>query len=163
MKVLIAYYSRTGNTEKVAKLIGEELSSRGIQIEYQKICPLKVKGYIKSAAGALLRSEVPLLNTDFDVSKYNCIIIGTPVWSASVASPVNSYMEDIKGMEKKKVTSFVTMAMLGGSMASGWISRRVNARGGKYLTGIKLSKQDLSDGEILSARVAELAEKILKK
>ena len=49
MKILIAYFSRTGNTEQLARKIGDELVRRGHTIEYEAIKPAVYHSIVREA------------------------------------------------------------------------------------------------------------------
>jgi len=42
-KVLIIYYSRTGNTEKMAELVGEGVKGEGVEVEIKKVGDVKLE------------------------------------------------------------------------------------------------------------------------
>ena len=41
MKILISYFSRTGNTEQLARVIGATLEARGHSLEWETITPAR--------------------------------------------------------------------------------------------------------------------------
>lgn len=65
MKSLIAYYSKTGNTEKVARAI-----TKGLEADLKRI------------------EEV------YDVSGYDLIGVGTPVYGFAPAKPVKKFLHE---------------------------------------------------------------------
>ncbi len=90
MKALIAYYSESGNTEKLAQSIFE-----GIKKEEKEILPL---AEVKSVDG------------------YDIIFCGFPVKSHSVPGKVESFLKEVP--EGKKVALFATHGSLrGGQLA----------------------------------------------
>jgi flavodoxin len=163
MKAIIVYYSRTGRSEKAAMAVKAALSSAGIDTELEKINPLKTKGHIKNAFMSLLRREVPILNVNLDVSMYDLIIIGGPVWAGSTAAPLNSYLEDIHGISGKKAAAFVTMAAFGGNRVLKQISKAIGSRGGKYIKGIELHSKDVDDEKMLDQKIGEFINYLTKK
>lgn len=111
MKTLVAYYSRTQNTEKVAKLIKE-----GFHADIEEIKP--VKGYggpVGYARGGFesAREKTPKLEESLNnPSEYDLIIIGTPVWAFTMASPVLTYLRENKD-KFNKVAFFTTAGSSG--------------------------------------------------
>jgi flavodoxin len=83
-KPLIVYFSQSGNTAKLAKMIQAETDGTLFDI----------------ATG------------EVDVSAYDTVFVGTPNWSASVAAPVKEYLTktDLSG---KTVIPFCTHGMGG--------------------------------------------------
>ena len=111
-KKLVAYFSAGGNTEKIAKMIAEE---GGFDIH--KITP-KV-AYTKADLDWMnkkSRSSVEMsdkkfrpeiVNEDIDISGYDEIILGFPIWWYVAPTIVNTFLEahDFSG---KKIVLFAT-------------------------------------------------------
>jgi len=72
-RVLIAYWSATGNTKKVADAIAEELEELGIDYEIKKVGDLK---------------------TD-EMYDYNVVFFGSPTYQFLPPKPVLSYLNDL--------------------------------------------------------------------
>ena len=107
MKVLVAYYSRTQTTEKVAELIKE-----GFHADIEQIKP--VKGYggpVGYARGGFesAREKTPKIEKTLNnPSDYDLTIIGTPVWAFTMASPILTYLRENK--DKFNNVAFFTTA-----------------------------------------------------
>ena len=100
---LVVYYSRTGNTKKLAENISKKLKCDIDEIKYLKQ-KKGIIGLIKAGHEAIRKAK-PKIKIQKDPSKYDQVIIGTPVWTSNMASPVRSYL-----MENsfKKVAFFCT-------------------------------------------------------
>jgi len=114
MKILIAYYSRGGSTEKVAKAIQKKLERHGHSIDIEKIKPTKEHsfiGWLSIRIFYFFKSECEIYPPKtIDVSKYDAICIGSPNW-ARLSFPVARYLQEIKGLKYKKVGFFATTAL----------------------------------------------------
>jgi flavodoxin len=90
-RVLVVYYSRTGTTETVARAIRLEL---GCEIEAIHDAKHRsgVLGYIRSGMDAALRRPAKLLAMSSDPDDYDLVIVGTPIWNATVSAPVRTYL-----------------------------------------------------------------------
>jgi flavodoxin len=106
MKTLVVYYSRTKITEKVAQTISEN-----INCDIEEIIDLKNRsgaiGYLKAGRDAMRKKETEISISDKDPSKYDCIIIGTPVWAFTMAPAIRTYINQNKN-KFKKVAFFCT-------------------------------------------------------
>lgn len=104
---LVVFYSRTGNTKKLAKKIAEGIGADIDEIEdgQNRKGPI---GFLKSGFQSL-RGKKPKIDFKKDPSKFDITIIGTPVWGGVAASPVQNYLRENKF---KKVAFF---ASYGGS------------------------------------------------
>lgn len=105
MEYLVVFYSRTGNTKKIAKTIAQELNAdiEEIQDIQNRKGPI---GFIKSGREAMSEKLTQIKNTK-DPSKYKTVIIGTPVWASNISSPVRTYIHNNK-TKFKKVAFFCT-------------------------------------------------------
>jgi len=90
-EVLVVYYSRTGTTRLFALAIAKMLSA-----DLEAICDCGnrkgVAGYLRSLADTIRKRPVEIVPAGRDVTAYNLVVIGTPVWASSVSAPVRSYL-----------------------------------------------------------------------
>lgn len=100
LNTLILYYSRTGNTEKVAERLGESLNCHIEKINDKKN-RTGIIGYFIAAKDAILGVKTEIAVTKEDISKYDIIIIGSPVWASHLAPAVRTYIEQNKDKIKK--------------------------------------------------------------
>ena len=95
MKILIAYYSRTNITANVAKSLQKELNA-----DIEEIKDVKnrsgIFGWIKSCFEAIRRVPAEIKPIEKDPSEYDTVVIGTPVWASTMASPVLTYITENK-------------------------------------------------------------------
>ena len=106
MKTLIVYYSRTGLTKKLGEKLAAALDATPEEITDQ-VARSGVVGYLRCGREAV-KEEVPVINeVKNNPADYDLVIIGTPVWAATMASPVRSYLIAQKG-KFKRVAFFAT-------------------------------------------------------
>jgi flavodoxin len=105
-KILLVYYSRTGTT----KLIADDISAE-LRCDVEEIVDTKnrggILGYLGAGRDAFFRRLTTLKPTRYDPANYDVIIVGTPVWNASVSAPVRTYLTAHKG-DLKSVVFFCT-------------------------------------------------------
>ena len=99
MKRLFIYYSQSGNGD----LVAETLQAQGFDV--RKVTPKKKppKSFLLQilsggfAAGVGRRE--PLADYDADVSDYDEVVIGSPVWNGRLSCPINTVLKetDLKG------------------------------------------------------------------
>lgn len=92
MKALVVYFTRTGNTEKVAKFMAEKLSADIEQITEKKDRS-GVLGYIGAGRDAIKKKGTPINECKYDSSQYDIVLIGTPIWAYTMTPPILSYLE----------------------------------------------------------------------
>ena len=103
-KILIIYYSKTGTTKKLVDIIKSHITADLHLIVPEKEYP---EGYFTSGILNLFRSENPPKNGIPDITPYDIILIGTPIWNGGLSTPMKSFLDrlDIKG---KKIGVFST-------------------------------------------------------
>jgi len=115
MKAIVVFYSRTGDTKKVAQEIANEL-----QCPIEEIFDLKNRsgalGYISAGRDATLKNLTELKPISHNPADYDIIIIGTPIWSWDVSTPIRTYLQNNKG-NFKNLAYFCTMGKSGGNRA----------------------------------------------
>ena len=115
MKILVAFYSRTGTTQKVAMALAEKLGADTEEIR-DTIDRSGVKGYLISGRDAMKRRLTQLKPLKFDPSGYDLVIIGTPIWGWNVSVPTRTYVEENRH-KFRQVAFFCTMGGSGDNKA----------------------------------------------
>ncbi|MBW2972181.1 hypothetical protein KY359_04055 [Candidatus Woesearchaeota archaeon] len=115
MKALVVYYSRTGTTKKVADEI-----VRLLKCDSERILDVKDRsgplGYMRSGKEGMKRIIPEIKETEKDPSKYDIVILGTPIWGWNMASPMRAYLA--KNSEKLgRVAFFITQGGKGAETA----------------------------------------------
>ncbi len=111
MKVLTVYYSRTGMTGKVAREIHRELG--GDLEELQDTWDRSgILGYLLSGLKAALKKRATIQEVKNDPGQYDLVVIGTPVWSHTISTPVRAYLERY-GKSIKAAACFATCGSTG--------------------------------------------------
>jgi flavodoxin-like protein len=90
-RILIAYYSRSGNTRRVATRLAADL---GADLEgiVDPTYRSGVFGYQRSGFQAFFRRLAPIAPPAHDPGAYDLVVVGTPIWDMSVSSPVRTYL-----------------------------------------------------------------------
>jgi len=92
MKTLLAYYSRTGNTKKVAEALAESLNADIEAI----VSDTKAMGMGRLAMQAFLRVHAKIAQTTNNAASYDMVVIGSPVWAGKMSSPIRTYLAQNK-------------------------------------------------------------------
>lgn len=93
-KILIAYYSHSGNTKSVAKKIQEITGGDLFKIEPLKPYPNNYNDIVNQAKLEKLENFSPELVENGNISEYDIIYIGTPVWWYTFASPIRTFLKE---------------------------------------------------------------------
>lgn len=99
---LIVYFSFDGNTKLIAEKIGKTLNADVVELKTSKKYPTEGIGkYFWGGKSVVFGDKPTLINESIDLSRYETIIIGTPVWAGSFAPPIRSFVNDYKIVNKK--------------------------------------------------------------
>lgn len=104
-KVLIAFYSRTGTIESLAKAMAEGAQSAGAEVRLRRARELvgpdimnSVPGWKESAEAMNARHAAPTVE---DAEWADAIIFGTPTRFGSVSSELKAYIDGLGGLWAK--------------------------------------------------------------
>lgn len=115
MKILIAYYSRSGVTERAAKQIQGVTGGNLFIIKEQTPYPPDYNSVVQQAKKEIAtKYKPPLLNNPPDVSSYDMIFIGSPNWWSTIAPPVMTFLSN-SSFGGKTIAPFITHG--GGGLA----------------------------------------------
>ena len=145
-RILVAYFSRAdenysvgyiekGNTEIIAEIISEEVGGDLFHIERNTPYPA---GYedCKTVATAEKNSNArPALKEDKDISVYDIIFIGYPIWWGDAPMPVYTFAEN-KDWTGKTVIPFSTHE--GSGLGSGESNLKKICSGAEFKTGLAI-------------------------
>ena len=90
-KALVVYYSRTGNTKKVAEDIAGALNADIEQLIDKKDYSGAI-GYMKAGKDASKEKLAEIVPVQHDPSKYEMVILGTPVWAWNMTPAIRTYI-----------------------------------------------------------------------
>jgi menaquinone-dependent protoporphyrinogen IX oxidase len=114
MKILIAFYSRTGNVRRVAQVIAEALASANVEasVDVEEIIDKKDRSGALGAVGggrdATLRRATEIEEPKHDPAAYDLVIVGTPVWAWTMTPAVRAYLE--RQRERLPAVAFFSIA-----------------------------------------------------
>ena len=107
-RVLVAYFTRTGNTRVIARQIRRALDADLFQIEPAEPYP---EDYEETVAQATRERESgfepPLAELAPDIARYETVFLGFPIWGMSAPSVIRSFLSkhDLSG---KTLVPFIT-------------------------------------------------------
>lgn len=120
MKVLITYYSWSGNTKRLADEIAREIPAN-TEIEIKVPAGTFSEDMYETfdiSKKQIAENNYPEINKmDFDPNDYDLILVGSPVWGGKPATPIYSFLNQIQAF-KGEVASFYTDAGTAGDYAN---------------------------------------------
>ena len=115
-KILVVYFSQTGNTETVANFIHEAVGGDIVKLETEQTYTSDYNELLDVAQEERRNNARPALRTQINnMAEYDTIFLGYPIWWGDMPMPIYTFLDnyDLSG---KTIAPFVTS---GGSGLSG--------------------------------------------
>jgi flavodoxin len=108
-KTLVVYYSRSGTAKAVAESLATNLGA-----DLEEIAPVRgwargLVSYTRAALSAFLRSAWDVQPAVHDVSRYDLVIVGGPIWVGGVAPAVRGWLKANKLGPSARFAAFSTL------------------------------------------------------
>lgn len=100
-------YIKTGNTKIIADFIAESTGADVFEIVPVKAYPADYNSAIAVAKKELGDNARPEIKSDIDISKYDTIFLGYPIWWGDLPMPVYTFIE-AHDFANKRVIPFCT-------------------------------------------------------
>ncbi len=137
MKILVAYFSRSGNTRTIAEQIQKVTGADIFEIERKEAYPSSYQDLLDLAKMEINKEEKPPLKAmPKDLAQYDVIFVGSPNWWSTIAPPVATFLSN-GNLSGKTVVTFVTHG--GGGMAKCESAVRKLCRQTKILKGFAIN------------------------
>lgn len=106
MKTLVVYFSQTGKTKAVAERIAQLSSADLIEIKTHRSYQMSYRKTVFTSLKEILLKERPKLDMEIpDISAYDRILIGSPIWCGTLPNAVFSFLDKVD-LNRKKGSSF---------------------------------------------------------
>jgi len=152
MKTAVVFYSLDGNCALVAQELKSQLNADLIRLQTKDEKKRgKVGKFFWGGSMVFLKKKPPLKPYTFDPAAYDLIILGAPVWAASPAPPVKTFLSKTK-ITGKKIALFV--CHLGGKEDS-LEKLKALLEGNEIVSTNDFLQPDKSSGEELKSKVAD--------
>jgi flavodoxin len=142
MKVLVVYFSRTGNTRQIAQAMTGPLSA-DLECVQDGRTRSGIWGYVRSLHEAMRQRVISIGVPTKDPSEYDLIILGTPVWAHNMCSPMRSYIT----AQKERFKAIAVFCTQGGSGASKVIGDMAKLCGRTPLASLVLDEREIKNGQ----------------
>lgn len=153
MKSLIAYYSFSGNTERVAKAFADVLKKNG-EVDVRRLKPKdEITSFIGQCTAARSHKRAELEpGAVFDASPYDILLIGCPVWAFAPVPAMNTYLDGLSGLNGKRVIVLLTSGSgLGVKHCFKSIRSVLENKGAARIDEINIPDSRQGDGEFITS------------
>ena len=107
-KILIVYYSWSGNIKKIAKVIHKAIGGELFEIEPITAYPKSYNYTVEQAKKEINKDFLPKLKSTINTMEYDTIFVGSPNWWSTIAPPVASFLTDNNFSGKTVIPFFHT-------------------------------------------------------
>lgn len=117
MKILIVYYSMSGNTDYVAKKIADMTGADLLRLEPKKAYPTSgFKKFLWGGKSAMMAEKPDLQAYQYDGAGYDMIVFGFPVWASNITPPLRTFIKE-NDLSGKRVAAFACQSGSGAEKA----------------------------------------------
>lgn len=93
-KILVVYYSHSGNTLKLANVLAEKCGGILVEVLPEKEYPSEYRAVVNQAQKELEKGYHPAIKAQVkSIADYDTILVGTPNWWSTVAPPLQTFLE----------------------------------------------------------------------
>jgi flavodoxin len=160
-KVLILYYSRTGNTKAVCEALQKELGCDIIEINDLKNREGRW-GYYTAAFGSIFGTHTGIDPAEFNLTSYETIIVGSPVWAGKPSAAIRTFIGENRFDGKDMVVLYTTNVLLKETSLDR-AKKMVVKSGGRVAGCFQIAVTEKIDGkkvELSKKRILEDAAKV---
>ena len=126
MKTLIAYYSYTGDTAKLARGLAEKRGCNLLEIKDARARPGTLKAYTSGCLAALKGKSWEIQPLTLDLREYERITIMAPVWAGGPAPQINRLLELMPGGKNVEI---IMVSASGKSSCKQKLEDKLSAKG----------------------------------
>jgi flavodoxin len=143
MKTCIIYHSYTGITRGVAEKVRDACGGDLVEVQPKEHYS-SLKAYSTGCLRARREERDPIFPEKIDVSQYDRIVIGTPVWAWKATPAINAAIAALEGCEGKSAVLFATCGSKSGNTLT-ILRKALEAKGVKVTGEITLTRKEIGD------------------
>lgn len=155
MKSVVIYYSLTGKTKEIAIHLAKEL-----QCDVAEITETKKRSifgaYVLGSFAAMRNKASNITPLNLDISRYDTIVLATPVWASSPVPAINAFVES-NNLKGKQVILVICPASGDDSKTAAKLTAKLESKG----CTVKMHHGFKTSG-LVEADIAKKAEDIAK-
>lgn len=112
---IIIYFSRSGNTQNLARLIHNETGADMLELTVTEPYPADYEETVDRANEERANQNYPEINTDIpDLTQYDRVYLGYQTWAMTLSNPMIAFLEDNgSALADKTIYPFSTNAGYG--------------------------------------------------
>ncbi|MCM8771742.1 MAG: flavodoxin domain-containing protein [Candidatus Omnitrophica bacterium] len=158
-KVIIIYFSQTGNTKKLSTKIYEILKEKGLEVSLFELESKERRNFFRNCIDAI-KGKIYYIEKMPSIENYEIVFIGSPVWAGKITPLVRSLIKE-SNFQNKKVFPFITYGSgLGRIRALKEFEKLIIEKGGEIIGELDVKGKKIDEN---LPKIKEEIEKCLKK
>ena len=135
MKTLVVYFSQTGKTKALAKRLAGIADADLLEIKTKKSYEMSYRRTVGTSMKEILTKARPELDMTIpDLSGYDRVLIGAPIWCGTVPNAVRSFLDAVN-LKEKKAALFTTSGSTKPDAIAGKLKKEYPGRWHRPLNG----------------------------
>lgn len=160
MKSAIIYYSFSGNTRKVAEALAEYLR----QWSEAELIELKAldesPNFFGQAARAFRHTKASIDPVNLNLTGFDLVCFGTPVWAFGPAPAMNAYLDTCLGTERKEIILFTTYGSgSGNERCLDHMQKVLTQKGGGSFKRFSVQQFKVNDKDFILSKISGILTK----
>ena len=146
LRILLAFFSWTGNTRFVAQEISQYFSINN-QVDICEIQPKKSHGYfywllLSLIPGFKIKNQFTINN----ISDYDLLILGSPKWTFN-SPPISEYLNCLIGYNNKMIALFITFGGYGEKKYVHKLEKKLIKKGLRPIASLYIKRNSINKHE----------------
>ena len=143
MKICIVYHSETGNTRHIAQHLASACDGQLVEV-HDRASYSALTRFLLRCKKARNEDLTPIEPAVIDVSAYDLLVFGSPVWAFKPTPVIHAAIAALKGCEGKWAVAFFTHGGRPGQTEE-CIKKWVDARGMHFSGALAIHQKDIED------------------
>ena len=157
MKSIIIYYSYSGNTKKVADILANYLTKTSEVNRLELLGLDESSSFFTQAQRAFFRRRGQIQPANFDLSNYDLICFGTPVWAFAPSPAMNTYLDKCFGLKGKQVILFTTYGSgTGRRRCINYMEKILTKKGAREFKQFSIQQFKVNNQESVLSKIQEI-------
>jgi hypothetical protein len=160
-RLLVAYFSYSGNTRRIAQALTERLRNF-CDVEIVEVAPIRKRSYLHWLAYSFVPdSEVEIKNPEMELSCYDAVLLGFPKWTFS-CPPLNRFIRKLRSHNKTRFYLFMTSGGFDEQRFLHSITHKLTKNGYNIVGSLAIKRKQIQ-GEACSELVDSFVERIQER
>lgn len=158
MRAVIIYYSFSGNTKMVSGWLKSYLQDKNFQADLIQLEPQdETPSFFGQSLRAFSKKRAQLKDMNFDMSNYDLICLGTPVWAFAPAPAVNTFLDKVSGLNGKKCIAFTTYGSgAGNNRCLNYMVGLLSSKGAQDIKYFSIQQFKVKDRESVEDKIKDV-------